>query len=253
MSVRTLRTTVPPTGSLVALHNVVVVGRIAAISAGELWVQDAGGGRSSGILIFCDYSGTIRPCAYDSTTFKQFRRGQVVDIVGVFHKRTPKGASSMAQQLRIESPNVTVTSATMEPVATTVMASEIAKDQLGPGVDPLKGSYVRVVAAMTVASTSPREFQNACASGDAGASTAVRYVGFEAATGGTVLAVGLNFFQTVGFCLNDPCPGASRTCTNPITNQTFKTVQGVVEPHFESTTGDTFLRLSPTVDADLQP
>jgi hypothetical protein len=241
----------PPTGSgLVYLKGVVVVSRVSLSTAGEMWVQDAGGGPGTGILVYCDYAGTVVSCSdYDRTSWKQFRRGQVVDVLGVFRRHTPTGAPASALQLRIDSPVITIGPATMDPVATPVSAADVAMNSLAS--DALKGSYVSVTGPVTVANLMPSEFLTTCPNAATG-SPANHVVGFELMAGGKTLAVGLNLYETVSYCVPDTC--ASAPCTHAISNQTFSRILGVVEPHVASSgSATTFLRLSPTVDADLVP
>ncbi|MDB4979569.1 MAG: hypothetical protein JWM82_321, partial [Myxococcales bacterium] len=250
MTIRTLRAS-PPAGSpIIYLKGVVVVSRVALSTAGELWVQDPGGGLGSGILVYCDYAGTVSPCTtYDRTSWKQFRRGQLVDVIGVFHKHTPTGAPASALQLRIESPAITVAAGTMDPIATPVSAADIQMTQLAS--EMVKGTYVSVAGPVAVSGLMPAEFLTTCP-GAATGSPADHVVGFEANVGPAVLAVGLNLYETVSYCVADTCAGTP--CTNPISMQkTFSKVLGIVEPRVSSATMPPFLRLSPTVDADLVP
>lgn len=246
-TIAALRASPPKGNPIVLLKNVVVVARVAISSAGELWVQDAGGGLGSGILIYCDYSGTVQPCSYDRAAWKQFRRGQVVDVFGVFHKRTGTGAPATTTQLRIESPAITVSAQTMNPIATPVSASDVEMNQLTS--DMVKGSYVSVAGPVKVSSLTPAEFLTTCPGAAAG-SPAEHVVGFEAKVGPNVLAVGLNLYETLSYCVQDTCPNAP--CTNPVATQTFSRVLGIIEPRV-SAAGVPYMRLSPTVDADLVP
>jgi hypothetical protein len=248
MTVRALRTSPPGGNPIIYLKGVVVVARVAISTAGELWVQDPGGGLGSGILVYCDYSGTIQPCSYDRTAWKQFRRGQVVDVLGVFHKRTPTGAPATAQQFRIESPSITLGAGTMDPVAVPVSAADVQMNQLA--TDLAKGSYVSVAGPLTVSNLMPAEFLTTCP-GAATGSPAEHVVGFEGKVGPATLAVGLNLYETISYCVQDTC--TSSPCTNPIKSQTWSRVLGIVEPRVDATGTAPFMRLSPTVDADLVP
>jgi hypothetical protein len=247
-TVQALRAAPPNSGAFVYLKGVVAVVRVATSTAGELWVQDPGGGVGSGILVYCDYAGTVKSCTYDRTGWKQYRRGQVLDILGVFRTHVSTGAPPESLQLRIESPTINVGMATMDPVATPVSAADIAMTKLT--ADAIKGSYVNVTGPLTVSALTPPEFLTTCPMAAAG-SAADHVVGFEGKVGASVLAVGLNLYETISYCVSDTCPG--NTCTNPITTQTFGHVLGVVEPHVSTSNAQTFLRLSPTVDADLMP
>jgi hypothetical protein len=74
--------------------------------------------------------------------------------------------------------------------------------------------------------------------------------GFEANAGAAMLDVGLGFYKTVTFCL--PCNGVPMPypCANPVTNQTFSSLSGIVEPEYNSN-GMVYLQISPTSDGDM--
>jgi hypothetical protein len=142
-----------------------------------------------------------------------------------------------------------VKDATLDPVATPVVATEVTSDKLD--AEMYMGSYVEVSGPFTVNSVTPVEFENSCNNG----TTSVRYVGFAAqGPSSATVAVGLNLFQTVTYCIPDSCSGGShQVCDNSVsTGQTFQQMRGIIEPHFEQYSKTTFLRLAPTTDEDLQ-
>jgi hypothetical protein len=93
------------------------------------------------------------------------------------------------------------------------------------------------------------EFASSCTDKSMPAQTGMTFGGFEAGTG-SVLAVGLGFYNTVTYCL--PCANVAMPypCTNAITTQSFTTVSGVVEPEYNAN-GMVYLQVSPTSDTDL--
>jgi hypothetical protein len=274
-TVRALRMMSPPDGTKVAFQNVVVVGRVASQKYAHLWVQDAGGGPQSGIHLFCNYGGSKPNCMGSEMNFEQFTAGQVVSVTGAVSRYLARGAPASATQLEIDAPVITPAGRTMMPVATSVQASVVAKDQVM--ADAYKGMYVELSGSFRVAEIKASEFERECtptststpidastsdASGrDAGtrdaasptdaAAAAVEHLGFELDMGGARIAIGLNFYESLTYCLAESCPGVTHQCTNAITNQTFSRVQGVVEPDFNSDTGEAFLKVSPVTDSDL--
>ncbi|MGE5185148.1 MAG: hypothetical protein ACM31C_23930, partial [Acidobacteriota bacterium] len=151
-----------------------------------------------------------------------------------------------------ESPMITATGQTMTPVAVTVDAATIAHDQLAaPAADPYKGAYVKVTGtSFSVTSTTPMEYTSSCSDKSMPPQTGTTYGGVELTSGGSMLDVGLNFYNTVTYCL--PCTGVAMpyACSNPITTQTFTSLSGIVEPEYNSN-GKVYLQVSPTSDSDL--
>jgi hypothetical protein len=241
----------------------VVVGGVANETVGELWVQDSGGGPSSGILVYCAYGATSPSCKSDPTSFKSYAVGHVVDITGVFNTHVPARAPATASQLRIDGPTITPTDMTATPIATPVPAAMLDKRQLSN--TEYHGTYVQVAGPFVATNLGATEFQLACrtppvtdggtsqASDDGGAPPAsvARYVGFEMSVGSATVAVSLDMRDTLGYCVPDSCQPPGH-CALPITaNQIFPNVQGIVEPHYDATSGEAFLRLSPVLNSDL--
>jgi hypothetical protein len=232
------------------LSHVVVVGSVANASFGELWVQDSGGGPSSGILVYCVYGGATASCKSDLNGFKSFGMGQVVDVTGVFNAHVPTNAPSTASQLRIDSPTITNTGMTATPIATSVPATTLDKGQLTDR--SYHGTYVQVDGPLMPTNLGAPEFQASCrtASNDLGA-TGARYTGFEMSVGSSTIAVSLDMRDTLGYCVPDTCQPPGH-CAMPIAgNQTFDNARGIVEPHYDPTSGQTFLRFSPVLNSDL--
>ena len=253
-TVKQIRMNQPTNGAMVSLSNVVVTGHVSSKKYGHVWVQDQGGGEYSGIEVFCDYGGTKPSCAMTQAQIDALAIGTVVNVTGSFNSFLLSTAPTGAQpNFEIESPTITATGATMTPVAVDVAASTVAHDQLAAsGADPYKGAYVHITGASTfsVTSTTPMEFSMSCTDKSMPPQTGTTYGGVELSAGATMLDVGLNFYNTVTYCL--PCSGVAMpyACANPITNQTFTGLSGIVEPEYNSN-GKVYLQISPTSDSDL--
>jgi hypothetical protein len=136
----------------------------------------------------------------------------------------------------------------MQPVAMTVTADMIAKDQFAASSStPLQGELVQVTTGgpFTVSSTMASEFTGTCTSMTGMMGT--QYYGFEISGGGKTIAVGTNFYQSLTYCI----PACGYPCTNPVTTQNFTSIEGIVEPSSNSTTNDVFLQIAPVSDAQL--
>jgi hypothetical protein len=143
----------------------------------------------------------------------------------------------------------------MAPVAIDASADAIAKAQLAsPGADPYKGTYVHVTgsAKFTVSSVMPTEFMSTCTGMGTPGASGTTFSGFEATGGTQTLAVGLNFYNTLTYCL--PCSAAMPyPCNKPVTaNAMFSSVKGIVEPDYNKN-GAVYLKISPVSDTDLAP
>jgi hypothetical protein len=73
LTVHALRSNPPVSGTAVSLTGVVIVGGEATTQYGELWVQDAGGGPWSGIVLFCGYGGTVPTCSSSQYAFTSWQ------------------------------------------------------------------------------------------------------------------------------------------------------------------------------------
>jgi hypothetical protein len=180
--------------------------------------------------------------------------GSVVDATGSFNSFLLNTAPAGAQpSMEIEKVQITATGATMAPVAISVDAAVVAKDQLGaPGSLPYHGAYVKVNgSSFPVASITAMEFASTCTDKSMPAQTGTTYSGFDATAGSATLSIGLSFYNTTDYCL--PCAGVAMPypCTNAVTaTETFTSVSGVVEPEYNKN-GQVYLQISPTTDADL--
>jgi hypothetical protein len=230
-----------------------VTARVTSKKYGKVWVQDAGGGAYSGIEVFCDYGGTKPNCSMTQAQIDALAIGSVVDVTGMFSSFLLSTAPAGAQpNLEIDAPTISATGQNATPTAVDVDAATIARDQLAaPTADPYKGAYVRVTGGSAmVSSTNAMEFATSCTDKSTPAQTGTTFGGFEVSGGGKTLAVGLGFYKTVTYCL--PCTGVAMPypCTNQVTNQTFSSVSGIVEPEYNAN-GMVYLQLSPTTDSDL--
>jgi hypothetical protein len=251
MTVHQLRTATPADGTLVTLQNVVVVARVASSKNGRLYVQDAGGGMQTTVQVFCNYGGTTPTCTnYTETTFEAFMRGQVISVTGKVSHYTPTGAPATTTLLEIDTPTMTASTQMMDPVATEVPVAMVDKTN-GLANDTLKGSYVKVNGGpFTVASLMPAYMMSTCmiAGGDGGSGT--QYRGWELSGGGSSLAIATTFYESFHWYTPNPCfaPPMGGTA---VSNQTFHTLQGVVEGNYDRTSMTPFLQISPVIDGDL--
>jgi hypothetical protein len=252
-TVKDIRMHQPTNGAMLALSNVVVVAHVSSKKSGSIYVQDQGGGMYSGIKVFCNYGGTTPSCTMTQAQIDALAVGTVVNLTGKFNSFLLSTAPAGSQPVfEIESPLITSAGTTMAPVAVDVGADVIAKAQLAaPGADPFKGAYVHVTGAASyaVSSTMPAEFSATCTGMGTPGASGTTFSGFEAAGGGQTLAIGLSFYNTLTYCL--PCTATMPyPCTNAVTNQSFTSVKGIIEPDYNKN-GMVFLRISPVVDTDL--
>jgi hypothetical protein len=249
-SVRDLRMNRPGSGVVVNLSNLVVVAHVSSKRTGSVWVQDIGGGTYSGIHVFCNFGDGS--CALSAAQIDALAVGTVVNVSGTFAMYLPATAPAGAvPEFELDAPAITSTGDTMLPVAIDAAATDVAKDALGAASDPYKGVYVHVAGSWTASSITPSEMAGTCTDQSMPPQTGSQFTGFEATSASTTLAVGLNFYDTLTYCL--PCTGvpAPYPCNNTIAaSQTFPTLRGIVEPDFNAN-GSIYLRLSPVLDSDL--
>lgn len=203
--------------------------------------------------MFCNYGGLHPNCTMTQAQFDALAIGSVVNVSGMFSSFVLSTAPAGAQpNLEIDAPTVTATGQTMTPVAVDVSAAMVAHDQLAAAdATPYKGAYVHITdGAVTVSSTTAMEFATTCTDKSTTPQTGTTYGGFEGTVGGKTLVIGLGFYKTVTYCL--PCAGVAMPypCANPVTNQTFTSVKGIVEPEYNAN-GMVYLEVSPTTDDDL--
>ncbi len=251
-SIKSIRMTQPTNGAPITLQNVVVTGHVSSKKYGHVWVQDQGGGAYSGIQLFCNYGGTKPSCMMTQSQIDALTVGSVVNVTGTFSSFLLGTAPAGAQpNLEIDAPMITATGQTMAAVPVDVPAAMIARDQLAStAADPYKGAYVHVTGSFPISSTTPKEFSSTCTDKSTPPQSGTTFGGVEVTGGGQTLAIGLNFYNTMTFCL--PCAGVAMPypCTNALSNQTFTSVSGVVEPEYNKN-GMVYLQISPTTDADL--
>lgn len=251
-TVAAIRMNQPTNGMAVTIKAAVVVAHVSSKKSGSIWIQDAGGGPYSGIHVFCNYGGSSPDCTMTQAQIDALSVGTVVDVTGSFNSFLLSTAPSGAQpQLEIEKPTITPTGATMTPMATEVTADIVAKAQLASdGAAPYKGNYVKVTGSFPVSSKTATEFASTCQDKSMPPMMGTTYSGFEVSGGGQTLAIGLNYYNTLTYCL--PCSGVAMPypCSNAVTTQTFTSVTGVVEPNYNSN-GMVYLEISPVNDTDL--
>lgn len=243
----------PADGAAVALHHVVVVAHVTSKKAGQVWVQDQGGGPYSGILLSCNYGGTSPNCSMTQAQIDALAVGAVVDVSGAFASALPVGAPMGAQpSLRIDAPVITTTGQSSMPVAVSVTAATIDKTQLASvGARPYEGAYVQVNgASFPVSTVTATDLTAACTDKSLPPQTGTTYTGFEVTNAGATIAVGLGFYNTVTYCL--PCGGVALPypCSNPvIVGEMFTSLRGIVEPAYNAN-GQVYLQVSPITDTD---
>ncbi len=252
-TVKQIRMNQPTNGQMVSLANVVVTGHVSSKKYGHVWVQDMGGGQYSGIELFCNYGGTTPDCPMTKAQIDALAIGTVVNASGSFNSFLLSTAPAGAQpNFEIEKVTITATGQTATPTAVAVDASVIAHDQLAAATaDPYKGAYVKVNgSSFMVSSVTPMEYTMTCTDMSMPAQMGTTYGGVEITSSGTMLDMGLGFYNTVTYCL--PCSGVAMPypCTNAITNQTFTGLKGIVEPEYNAN-GKVYLQISPTADSDL--
>ncbi len=251
-TVKAIRMNQPTNGAMVTINAAVVVSHVSSKKSGSVWIQDAGGGQYSGIHVFCNYGGTHPDCTMTQAQIDALAVGTVVNVTGMFNSFLLSTAPTGAQPvLEIEAPTITATGATMAPVAVSVTADVVAKaQQASTGADPYKGTYVKVSGTFPVSSKMAMEFASTCSDMSTPPMMGTTYNGFEVSGGGQTLAIGLNFYNTLTYCL--PCAGVAMPypCTNAVAAQSFTSVTGIVEPNYNAN-GAVYLEISPVNDTDL--
>jgi hypothetical protein len=229
-SVRALHAVSVANGTAVTVENAVVVAYNAVTSStGSLFLQDAGGGRWSGIQLFCTGS-TCNAAA------KALAPGDVVTVSGKYTRylgTTPEIETNVAP----------VKAATPSVVRWTAVSGEVldmAVDATDAHFLPYNQAYVKVSGAITVADLVPEELQAACP----GASADVtRHEGFQITDGAHQLLVGDLFAPAYTACVEGGCD----PCANPVTLESaYGAVAGVARVGRGGK-----IQIAPTSDADL--
>lgn len=226
-SVRSTLAANPLDGASVSVQDAVVVGyNEVSATKGSLFLQDAGGGRWSGIQLFC----TAAAC---NDVAKTLVAGDVVDVSGNFLRylgTTPEIESLVAPQKKGVSKALTMTIAGPEASLTAVGESAAfrAYNQV----------YVKVAGTMAVASLEPMALMVTCM-----ASGLPSYEGFQVNDGTNDYLVADLFAPAYTLCVNDGCA----ECLNPVaTDAAFTSVAGVARIGRGGR-----VQIAPTKDADL--
>jgi len=198
-SVKDIRMNQPTNGAAITLQNVVVTAHVSSSKYGHIYVQDQGGGQYSGIQLFCNYGGTHPDCSMTKAQIDAFAIGTVVNVTGTFSNFLSMTAPAGAQAiLEIDAPVITATGGNMTPVAVDVDPTAIAHDQLTGGSDAYKGAYVHVTGtSFKATSIAATEFSMSCSDKSMPPQMGTTFSGFEAASGGQTLAIGLSFYNTL--------------------------------------------------------
>jgi hypothetical protein len=258
-TIKNLRMTPPGIGTSVTLNNVVVVQSVTSMKHGDIWVQDMGGGQYSGIHLFCNYGGTTPNCTMTPrASIDALNPGMVINVTGNYKPFTPSQPAGAPTQLEIDAPVITTTTMTATPMPLMVTAADVAKDVAVADSAKYHGVYVKVTPGpFTISSTPAQEFLGTCPiMNDAGAT--MTYFGVEATGQGKTLSIGLNFhtssmhMNSLNKCYMDNCFYFC-TAANALTNQMFQSISGIVEPDSDASSNVmSFIKIMPTVDADLQ-
>jgi hypothetical protein len=240
----------PPTPSTqIQFQYVVIVQLVTSSRYGDIWVQDSGGGQYSGIHLFCNYGGSNPSCSMTKAQVDALHRGQVVNVSGKYDPYTPSAPVGAPTQIEISAPMITPTGSMATPTATDVAASIVAKGAAMSGATAYEGVYVRVTPGpFMINNTAPLEFEGTCPIGDGGMTS----FGVEATGQSQTLAVALKFHTStanptsLSWCLS----GCFTCTTNVLSNQSFSTISGILEPDSSSGTNSIYLEVMPTVDTD---
>jgi hypothetical protein len=229
-SIRAIHAGTVPENLTATVEDAVVVGYNAVSSSkGSLFLQDAGGGRFSGIQLFC----TTETCASAAATLA---RGDVVSVSG-------KYVRYLATTAEIESaaaPQKSITTATVVATKIDGSAADMTATAGGGAFDPYNQAYVTLGAAVSVADVTPEELAVTCAE-----SLTTGYEGFKASDGTFDYLVADLFAPTYTLCVENGC----EPCANPVAaDGTFSSVSGILRIGRGGK-----VQIAPTRDADLAP
>jgi hypothetical protein len=263
-TVKQLVTAPPAFKTPVAVGGVVVVSHVTSSSAGNVWVQDPGGGPNSGIHVFCSFTSTSTPCTWKRSDIDALAVGDVIDVAGKYDNNNFSGHPD---DYEIIQPVVTKKGKTMTPAYMTVTAADFAFDQvMGANFKPYQNALVKINEPLAISNYQLGVFGTTSCSvpaPDAGAAqpdappaadagTAVTYYsrGFEATTktSSTKLGIALANYNTFKRCLPD-CGNCDTADTIGSTEE-FQFVQGIAYAN-KATDGTLYVEIRPVTDADL--
>ncbi len=247
IAIKDLRMNPPASGTPIAFQNVVVTGVVASSKYGHVYVQDQGGGQYGGIQLFCNYGGKTPDCALTEAQVKALTVGTVVNVTGKYDPFKPSTPANAPTELEIGSVNITTTGQMATVVPLTVTADMLSKDAfMSSSAVPLFGELVHLTGGpYTVSNVMPTEFAATCTS--MAGMMGNTFYGFEATSGSTTIAVGIDFYDTLSACL----PQCGYPCTNEVTmGETYSTLTGIVEPA-SNQNGAVYLKISPVDDTQL--
>jgi hypothetical protein len=219
----------------VSVSGVIVTGvKVNASGSVNVFLQDPGGGRYSGIQLFC---GNTDACKTNATALAV---GDVVDATGafsIFSGNTPEIASTTGTGAIA----ATVTkTGTGTPTVTTVSADLIAHATAvtSPHFAPYNQVLVEIAGPVTVTNLEPTALESSCGTG-----MPRRRNGVEVSAGGSSIYVTNFFTPPLTLCV----PGGCDACANPFQmTDTFASMTGI--PRVAFGTNITFAARS---DADL--
>jgi hypothetical protein len=246
---------------------VIVAKKKSTATVAEFWVQDPGGGPSSGIHIYCNTTAKSNACATPIATIDALNIGDVINVAGKFDNNNFQGHPD---DFEIIQPAITKQNKTMTPAAMVVDAASLGKDQTtGATFDTLANTLVKVNGPVTVSNLMGAQYgTTSCyfpadagvGAPDAGpkvdAGPAAYIFGFEATVGSTTIAVGLRYVGVTAcmpdcdVCgMNNECSGC--TADKHVTmGETFSSIQGIAYGNYQQSMP--FLEIQPVSDADLK-
>jgi hypothetical protein len=269
-SVKALLTATPAPAfpQAVEVDGVVIVAKKKpSATVAEFWVQDPGGGPSSGIHIYCNTTAKSNACTTNLADIAALNIGDVINVSGKFDNNNFQGHPD---DFEIIQPTITKQNKTMAPVAMVVDPATVAKDQTtATAFDTIANTLVKVNGPIMVSGLSAGQYgTTSCffpadagvGAPDAGpradAGPAAYIFGFEATAGGKTIAVGLRY-PGVTACMpdcdvcgmNNQCSGCT-TDKHIMSGETFQSITGIAYGNFQQSTP--FLEIQPVKDADLQ-
>jgi hypothetical protein len=226
-SIRSILASHTPEGTTVSVQNAVVVGyNSVSATKGSLFLQDAGGGRWSGIQLFC----TAAAC---NDAAKALLPGEMVDVSGklVWYLGNTPEIDSTEAPLKVGASKALTTSLSAGEVGMTAAAS-------GGVFAPYNQVYVKVSGTLSVASVTPNDLLTTCTG-----TTDTSYEGFQMSDGAHDYLVADLFAPTYTLCVSDRCA----PCASPVTGgAAFSSVSGVARVGRGSR-----VQIAPTGDLDV--
>jgi hypothetical protein len=228
-SIRALHAQQPSDGQTVTVEQAVVVGYNSVSSTrGSLFLQDQGGGRWSGLQLFC----TAAAC---NDVAKVLAPGDLINVTGkylLYQGNTPEIDAAVAP----------VKTGSTRPVATTPPpgALDMSLPAYAAEFQPYNQAYVRIAGPISVANLTPEDLTLSC-----GPAALPRFEGFQVSDGAHEYLVADLFAPTYTYCVEGGCD----PCTNAVgLGDRWSRVSGIARIGRASR-----IQLAPTADSDVVP